>query len=109
NANIDRPKRVGLFSYGSGCSSEFYSGVVTPTAKEKLGRMGIAQRLAQRHELSMADYDRLLDLNDAWLFGIQDKTVEKDGYAGIYDRQFAGRGLLVLNKIEGFHRVYEWS
>ncbi len=26
-ADIDRPRRVGLFSYGSGCSSEFYSGI----------------------------------------------------------------------------------
>lgn len=109
NADIDRPKRVGLFSYGSGCASEFYSGVVTPAAKEKLSQMQIVRRLANRHELSMAEYDHLLDSNDQWLFGIQDKTVEMNGYAGIYDRQFAGRGLLVLNKVEGFHRIYEWS
>ncbi|MBV7337987.1 hydroxymethylglutaryl-CoA synthase family protein [Chloroflexi bacterium TSY] len=109
NADIQQPKRLGLFSYGSGCSSEFYSGVVTQSAKEKLSQMQIGQRLANRHELSMAEYDSLLDINDEWLFGIQDKAVEIDGYANIYDQKFAGHGLLVLHKIEGFHRVYEWS
>lgn len=109
NAELEQPKRLGLFSYGSGCSSEFYSGVVTPAAKEKLALMQIRARLANRYQLSMGEYDRLLDLNDEWLFGIQDKAVEMDGFADIYERQFAGQGLLVLHKVEGFHRIYQWS
>lgn len=109
NAEISQPKRVGLFSYGSGCASEFYSGVVTPASQTKLGQMRIREQLANRYQLSMTEYDKLLELNDEWLFGIQDKTVEMNGYANIYDSQFAGQGLLVLQKIEGFHRVYGWS
>jgi len=108
-APIDQPRRVGLFSYGSGCSSEFYSGVVTPTAKEKLRRMQIGERLANRYELSMAEYDSLVDLNVAWIFGIQDQMMDVAPYAAIYERQLQGKGLLVLKAIENFHRIYEWS
>ncbi len=36
NGNFGSPKRLGCFSYGSGCCSEFYSGVVTPSGQEKL-------------------------------------------------------------------------
>ncbi|MCP4992356.1 MAG: hydroxymethylglutaryl-CoA synthase family protein, partial [Gammaproteobacteria bacterium] len=108
-AVIDQPRRVGLFSYGSGCSSEFYSGIVSPTSKDKLSRMQLGQKLADRYELSMAEYDPLLDLNMEWLFGVQDLVVDVEPYAAIYERQLQGQGLLVLKKIENFHRVYEWS
>ncbi len=108
-AAIDQPRRVGLFSYGSGCSSEFYSGIVSPASKDKLSRMQIDQKLADRYKLSMAEYDPLLDLNMEWLFGIQDMVVDVEPYAAIYERQLQGQGLLVLKKIENFHRVYEWS
>lgn len=108
-AVIDQPRRVGLFSYGSGCSSEFYSGVVTPASQAKLRQMNIGQKLANRHELSMAEYDPILDLNMEWLFGVQDKVMDVEPYAAIYEKQLQGQGLLVLKSIEHFHRVYEWS
>lgn len=108
-AVIDQPRRVGLFSYGSGCSSEFYSGVVTPTAKAKLQQMRIGEKLANRHELSMAEYDPLVDLNVAAIFGVRDQVMDVEPYAAIYEKQLQGQGLLVLKAIENFHRVYEWS
>jgi len=103
------PRRVGLFSYGSGCSSEFYSGIVTATAQEKLRACGIGRALDDRHPLTMAEYDRLLDLNLEWIFGIRDKEATTEGYADIYDRYVAGRGLLVLKRVAGYHREYAWS
>ena len=108
-AVIDQPRRVGLFSYGSGCSSEFYSGVVTPTAKAKLQQMRIGEKLANRHELSMAEYDPLVDLNVVAIFGVRDQVMDVEPYAAIYEKQLQGQGLLVLKAIENFHRVYEWS
>ena len=71
--------------------------------------MQIGQALANRYELSMAEYDPLLDLNLEWLFGIQDKVVDVEPYAAIYERQLQGQGLLVLQAVENFHRVYAWS
>jgi polyketide biosynthesis 3-hydroxy-3-methylglutaryl-CoA synthase-like enzyme PksG len=49
------PKRVGLFSYGSGCCSEFFSGVVAAGAQEKLRSMSIAAGLKKRYRLTMPE------------------------------------------------------
>ena len=45
NAEIDAPARVGCFSYGSGCCSEFFSGVVTPEGQDRK-----STRLNSSHE-----------------------------------------------------------
>jgi polyketide biosynthesis 3-hydroxy-3-methylglutaryl-CoA synthase-like enzyme PksG len=106
---IDTVKRVGIFSYGSGCSSEFYSGTVTPQAKSKLARMEIAKQLKQRYPLAMEEYDRIADLNEEWMFGIENKTMDMSPFHSIYDRCMAGKKLLYLKAIKGYHREYEWS
>jgi polyketide biosynthesis 3-hydroxy-3-methylglutaryl-CoA synthase-like enzyme PksG len=109
HGDLSQPRRVGLFSYGSGCSSEFYSGIVTPRAQEKLRSFGIARLLDDRHALTMAEYDRLLDLNLEWIFGIRDKEATPEGYGEIYERYVAGRGLLMLKRVKNYHREYVWS
>ena len=45
NGLFDSPKRIGCFSYGSGCCSEFYSGVATPGGQERQRRFGIESQL----------------------------------------------------------------
>jgi polyketide biosynthesis 3-hydroxy-3-methylglutaryl-CoA synthase-like enzyme PksG len=102
-------KRVGLFSYGSGCSSEFYSGTITPRSKLTLHEMRIGEELGRRLYLNMDQYDRLLDLNMQWTFGIKDKEVDFADFADLYERFFEGRGLLVLKRVQNFHREYTWS
>lgn len=109
NADIQGSKRVGMFSYGSGCSSEFYSGVITPLSKEKLSKMRIDESLKNRLKLTMAQYDRLLDLNMKLIFGIENETIDFSGFQDIYDQQFKGKGLLVLKEIKAYHREYVWS
>jgi polyketide biosynthesis 3-hydroxy-3-methylglutaryl-CoA synthase-like enzyme PksG len=109
HGDLSQPRRVGLFSYGSGCSSEFYSGIVTPRAQEKLRSFGIARLLDDRHALTMAEYDRLLDLNLEWIFGIRDKDATPEDYGEIYERYVAGRGLLMLKRVKNYHREYVWS
>ncbi len=108
-AEINGGKRVGLYSYGSGCSSEFYSGIVTSRSKEKLTKMQIGKKLKNRYELTMDEYDKLLDLNLEWMFGIRDKTVDIDGFSDIYKKQLDGQGYLVLKEIKNYHREYSWS
>lgn len=102
-------KRVGLFSYGSGCSSEFYSGVLGADAHRRFAALGVDEALAARHALSFDEYERLLDLGCAWGFGVEHGAVDPAAFDFVYDRQLAGRGRLVLRRIERFHRVYEWS
>jgi len=109
HVTLDRPSRVGLFSYGSGCASEFYSGVVMPDARQRLRAMRIGEKLTARKYLDMDRYDQIVDLNMEWIFGVQDKIVNHDTYRDIYESQFAGKGLLVLKEIKGFHRTYAWS
>lgn len=106
HAPIDRPKRVGMFSYGSGCCSEFYSGVVTPESQARLGRMGIGQALDQRHELTMDEYEWLLEQSGKVAFGTRSVRLDRTVYPGT--RAPAGRRRLFLREIREFHREYEW-
>lgn len=108
-ADFEDFSRVGLFSYGSGCSSEFYSGILTKHSKAVLSEMMIGKKLAQRYRLDIEEYDRILDLNMEWMFGIKDKEVELSGFTEIYEQFFKGRGLLVLNRVKNYHREYSWS
>jgi len=109
HAEINTPKRVGIYSYGSGCSSEFYSGVVTPLSKQKLASMRISDALMNRHSLTMTEYDRLLDLNMEWLFGVKDKEIDRTDFSKIYDKQLANKNFLTLKEVKNYHRKYEWS
>ena len=106
---LSAPLRVGLFSYGSGCSSEFYSGVITPRSQEKIAALGHRAALEARLPVTMAEYDALLDQSMEWKFGLREKTVDHTPYQRLYDAAFAGRGLLVLKAINDYHREYEWS
>lgn len=103
------PKRVGLYSYGSGCCAEFFSGIIGPAASGKLKRMNLRSRLDERYQLSMKEYDSLLGLNSEWTFGTKDRESDPAPYREIYDQVIPGRGLLVLSRIRNYHREYEWS
>ena len=109
NSEINRSKRVGLFSYGSGCSSEFFSGVISKESKEKIAEMKISENLKQRYKLSITEYDRILDINSEWGFGVQNKEMDCDELNHIYSNYFLKKNLLVLENIHGFHRNYKWS
>ncbi|AIQ47425.1 3-hydroxy-3-methylglutaryl-ACP synthase [Paenibacillus sp. FSL R7-0273] len=109
HAPVDDYRRVGLFSYGSGCSSEFYSGVIGPDSAAKLGVMNIGGQLDSRYELSFDEYEQILDQNVEWLFGIRDKKVDFSGFSRVYEHFFKGKGYLVLTEVDDFHRKYAWS
>jgi hydroxymethylglutaryl-CoA synthase len=55
-------RRIGLFSYGSGCTSEFFSGVVGPRAVEQIAAARIAELLAARERISIHEYERIMAL-----------------------------------------------
>lgn len=106
---LDTPKRVGMFAYGSGCSSEFFSGVITSNSQKLLGKMKIGEMLSKRYKLNMEEYDNICDQNMEWIFGIKDKEVDFSKFSEIYTSFFEGRKLLALKRITGFHREYVWS
>jgi len=106
---LDAPKRLGLFSYGSGCASEFYSGVVDPEGRRRLSGQRIAAAIADRYPLSMPEYEQISDLSLDRMCGVRDHKYDVAPYQRVYDSHVAGRGLLVLDQVDNFHRKYRWS
>jgi hydroxymethylglutaryl-CoA synthase len=54
--------RIGLFSYGSGCTSEFFSGVVGSRAAERIAAARLSEVIAARERISIAEYERIMAL-----------------------------------------------
>jgi len=53
-------KRIGLFSYGSGCASEFFSGVVGKGAAERIERAKLDEVIGGRERVTVEEYERLM-------------------------------------------------
>jgi polyketide biosynthesis 3-hydroxy-3-methylglutaryl-CoA synthase-like enzyme PksG len=102
-------RRIGLFSYGSGCCSEFYSGTADAASARAAQALDIDGALAARRELDMGEYDALLAGEREPLFGLRDVAIEAGPFASIYDSHFAGSGKLVLDGVTGYQRQYRWA
>lgn len=106
NANFDKPQRIGVFSYGSGCCSEFFSGVATKEGQERVRAMGIKEHLDRRYELSMDEYDDLLVGSNAVKFGTRNVVLDSNFIPKA--RTTHGRPTLFLKEIKEYGRKYEW-
>lgn len=107
NGQFDSPKRIGCFSYGSGCCSEFYSGVVSPAGQEKLRKFKIKEQLDSRYRLSMDEYETLLKGSGAVRFGTRNVKTDSRLVPGAWESG-AGKNRLILDEIKEFHREYRW-
>ncbi|MER5948436.1 hydroxymethylglutaryl-CoA synthase [Streptomyces sp. NPDC001904] len=108
NCPVDVPRRVGIFSYGSGCCSEFYSGVITPEGRQKLQEMEIARHLDGRHALTIPEYEELLTGGGAVAFGTRNWKLDPATLpAGMRTDKLSGQ--LILQEINEFHREYVWA
>lgn len=105
NVNLDGNKRVGCFSYGSGCCSEFYSGVISKQGKEKQKAFNIQETLDNRYKLSMEEYDKVLYESSKVIFGTRDIKLDLSNLDKIYKK---GQKRLVLQEIKGYERIYGW-
>ncbi|UJF34771.1 hydroxymethylglutaryl-CoA synthase family protein [Paenibacillus hexagrammi] len=107
NGRFETSKRIGCFSYGSGCCSEFYSGIVTPQGQERQRRFEIGNRLNERYPLSIAEYETLLAGSGAVKFGTRNMQTDFE----LIPEAIAssrGKGRLFLERINEFHREYRW-
>jgi len=52
--------RIGMFSYGSGCTSEFFSGVVGKAAAARIAAAKLGDMLDARERISVAEYERIM-------------------------------------------------
>lgn len=107
NGQYDTPQRIGCFSYGSGCCSEFFSGIVTQASQARLQKMAIHRQLDQRYPLSLQEYDELLKGKEVVKFGTRNMTLNPDVIPEAR-RNVNGSERLFLKAIKEFHRQYEW-
>ncbi|NRT86788.1 hydroxymethylglutaryl-CoA synthase family protein [Clostridium beijerinckii] len=107
NGDFTKPKRIGCFSYGSGCCSEFYSGVVTAKAQEVQKKFRISQNLDERYKLTMEEYEKLLAGSGAVKFGTRNTKLDLELIPNAI-KSCRGKGRLFLTEIKEFHREYEW-
>ncbi|HUY45952.1 MAG TPA: hydroxymethylglutaryl-CoA synthase [Streptosporangiaceae bacterium] len=98
--------RTGVFSYGSGCSSEFYSLVVLPGARDALAAAGIGAGLRSRADLSTAAYDALL--GGTLAAGTEDVKLDVDALDDVVAGRLSRGGHAVLTAVRGFRREYAW-
>lgn len=104
---FDTPKRIGCYSYGSGCCSEFFSGVVTGQGQEHQLRFGIENQLKGRYELSMDEYEALLKGSGAVRFGTRNVKLDFQLIPGALEIS-RETPKLFLEEIREFHREYRW-
>lgn len=102
---IGEDVRIGLYSYGSGCSAEFFSGVAGPDSVRAVRAMDIGGQLARRRELTFAEYAALLPENLRTLVPVANRTVDVDAYETYLPKD---RALLVHTRTKDYHRMYEW-
>ncbi|QDG75023.1 hydroxymethylglutaryl-CoA synthase family protein [Labrenzia sp. PHM005] len=106
------PQRIGCFSYGSGCASEFYSGVSTADGQRRLQDAPIQKALDLRHKLTMPQYEALLEGCKAVPFGTRNHQPDLDQVPDmkscIADQSAQlGYQRLFLKEIKNFHREYD--
>lgn len=112
NGAFEEPYRVGCFSYGSGCSSEFFSGVVPSDGQGKVRAMQFAAQLDSRHRLTMEEYEALLAAGAAVKFGTRNVVLDTGLLPGVQASiaaRPAGQQRIFLAEIKEFHRRYVWA
>lgn len=100
--------RIGIYSYGSGSTAEFYSAVIMEGARDIVRALDIDAKLKERYELSVDELDYLSELRNSHI----GKTTYRSEYnypAGWFDRFYSGRGFLTLERVENYIRYYKWS
>lgn len=106
HGDFETPRRIGIFSYGSGCCSEFFSGITTKEGQNRLRSLGIKDQLDKRYELSLEEYDELLVGSNAVKFGTRNVVLDSNFIPQA--RRTQGKEMLFLKEIKEFHREYEW-
>lgn len=104
---FDSPGRVGCFSYGSGCCSEFYSGIVMKEGQMHQKRFEIERHLNERSRLSMDEYEKVIKKSEEVRFGTRNVKLDFQSIPGM-QASSCRQQRLFLEEIREFHRNYIW-
>ncbi len=100
--------RIGVFSYGSGSCAEFYTVLVTDKSKEIAKKSGLKELLANRYTISVAQYEKMEQDREERIKE-SDFTPDFSGVAGLFEKAYKGKGLLIFTGSKGYYRTYEFS
>ncbi len=100
--------RVSMFSYGSGSGGEFYPAVIGPDAKELIGACKLKEQIDNRRVLTLEEYETL-ERKRHELIDNGDWSPDTSELGDLYEKRYAGQGMLVLKSIEDHFREYGWS
>jgi 3-hydroxy-3-methylglutaryl CoA synthase len=100
--------RLGIFSYGSGCCAELWSGLVGAQARPAAEAAGLIKLLDARRALTVAEYEAIERARTS-LVDNGDFETNLASLGDWYDRYYAGKGLLVFRGMKEYYRQYAWS
>ncbi|WP_149263334.1 hydroxymethylglutaryl-CoA synthase family protein [Actinomadura sp. K4S16] len=106
--DADTGRRVGLYSYGSGSSAAFFSGVLRSEARARLARHDIPSALMARRRVDVRTYERLVEDLEQSLTAAEFEP-DTGAIANHFEESYAGRNALVLSGVKGYQRSYQWS
>jgi polyketide biosynthesis 3-hydroxy-3-methylglutaryl-CoA synthase-like enzyme PksG len=106
NRTGEGEERIGLFSYGSGCASEFFSGVIGADAREALRPFAIGEAIERRTVIDFATYEGLLEETGQILVARESRETDIDACRRFLPEN--RRPMLVLEGATGFYRRYRW-
>ncbi|MGY3792649.1 hydroxymethylglutaryl-CoA synthase family protein [uncultured Aquimarina sp.] len=108
NGDFKNGKRIGVFSYGSGCCSEFYSGVASEKSQQKLREFKLTEHLNNRYQLSVEEYENTFSVNTKLKFGTKNYQLDFEQFSEPFSH-IQNKGKLILTEIKDYHRIYKWT
>jgi hydroxymethylglutaryl-CoA synthase len=107
-SDLQPAERVSIFSYGSGCCSEFYCGRIAAEARTTARLADVGQKLNGRRQVSVAEYEAIETQRAEWVES-GDYRVPLDSLGHWYDQFYRGKHLLTFQGMTDFYRQYTWS
>ncbi len=99
---------VSLFSYGSGCQSEFYVATIGPAARESVQALHLDEHLDSRILIPVEGYEAIERLRERSVECPDFDPAQLDP-GGLAAAAYRGSGLLVLRQVTAYRREYDWA
>ncbi|MBA3664830.1 MAG: hydroxymethylglutaryl-CoA synthase family protein [Bacteroidetes bacterium] len=100
--------RISVFSYGSGSCAEFYIVQTTAKSREIALATGLTDLINSRFPISVQHYEAMELAREQ---RIQSKDFTPDYYLieGLFEKSYAGKGLLIYTGTKDYYRSYDFS
>lgn len=107
-AQMRAGQRVGIYSYGSGSTGEFYSGCIGANAAAVAQQADLAGLLDARLMLTLREYEEA-ERERTCFIDYGDFEVSLSGFRDLYAKAYAGQRKLTFRGASEHIRQYAWS